>query len=71
MSFGVVFILETSAERAGLTLISPHHRFFHAAVVVHDDQWDVCSELGFATNKVDNFNDLALWFDGQFIARRL
>ena len=71
MSFGIVFILETSAERAGLTLISPNHHFFDGSVVVHDDQWDVFSELGFAANKVDNFNDLALWFDGQFIARRL
>ena len=48
----------------GKNLISPHHRFFYTAIVVDDDQWNVCSELSFAANKVDNFNDLALRFDG-------
>ena len=60
----------STKEYRGKNLISPHHRFFYTAIVVDDDQWNVCSEVSFAANKVDNFNDLALRFDGQFIARR-
>jgi len=40
-----------------LNLTSPDHHFFHAAVIVHYDEWNICSKLGFATNKVNNLDD--------------
>ena len=64
------FYASTCLKTAGLNLASPNHHFFDGSVIVHYDQWNVCSEVSFAANKVDNFNDFTLRFNRQFIAGR-